>query len=275
MAIDDEQKASNKSQEFNETQNLKSARELSEATSNNHDIDNLQTMDHNFNTNHNFNETHRPQVIREFYIVKEEPTVYDFIPLFFTFIVYAIMIQTICLAVKKINKPLYDNVIRVLLIIFPPLLLMIAKSYLFTIIWFFYASFMIYKYFKIKKKPIGKEVPRETYDLFKKLFVLTNLGIGICQGMLFISFFIFPNNIVQFFLLFVFFLYFGLLSREIILFFSETMAINTGFYSKEGVPGRTNNNSLCMICTKVFDNTETIHTLVCSHSFHEVCIKGW
>ncbi|KAF9763926.1 RING finger protein [Nosema granulosis] len=221
------------------------------------------------------NDSEHPRIIREYYVIKESPSLISFIPIAFTFLIYGIIIQSVCVIVKKINKPIYESLIRLMLVIFPPLLLFIAHTFMFPVIWLVFATFMIYKYVKINRKPIGKDVPRETYDLFKKLFIATNIGIGTCQALLFLSFFFFVERVVIFFLLFVFFLYFGLLSREIILLFSETMAINTGFYSKEGVPGRSNNNSLCMICTKVFDNTETIHTLVCGHSFHECCIKGW
>lgn len=222
------------------------------------------------------NNQERPPIIREVYIIsREPPTIISFIPLAFTFLIYGIIIQSVCVIVKKINRRIYDNIVRFMLLIFPPLLFFIAKAYFFPFTWLIFSSFMIYKYIKINRKPMGKNVPRETFDLFKKLFILTNFGIGTCQSLLFFSFFLLVDRVVLFFLFFVFFLYFGLLSREIILFFSETMATNTGFYSKEGVPGRSNNNSLCMICTKVFDNSETIHTLVCGHSFHECCIKGW
>lgn len=218
----------------------------------------------------------RPPIIREYYIIhREPPTIISFIPIAFTFLIYGIIIQSVCVILKKFNRRIYDNIVRSMLLVFPPLLFFIAKAYLFPFTWLVFFSFMIYKYVKISRKPMGKEVPRQTYDLFKKLFIVTNLGVGTCQTLLFISFFFLVDRVVLFFLFFVFFLYFGLLSREIILFFSETMATNTGFYSKEGVPGRSNNNSLCMICTKVFDNSETIHTLVCGHSFHECCIKGW
>lgn len=131
----------------------------------------------------------------------------------------------------------------------------------------------IYK--TINNKPIKKETPRKIYKFFKLLFILTNLGIFMTQSLTIMSFFFFPSKIGKFFLSLLFNLYFGILSREMIFFFSETMAFNTGYYSKEGIPTKNNNNSICMICTKVFDNSEMIHTLICNHSFHEQCIKGW
>jgi RING finger protein 121 len=58
------------------------------------------------------------------------------------------------------------------------------------------------------------------------------------------------------------------------------MASSTGFYSKDGIPGRRETAEECMICTQPLNAPSTVAdgkavTLKCGHSFHEDCIKGW
>ena len=52
------------------------------------------------------------------------------------------------------------------------------------------------------------------------------------------------------------------------------MAKSTGFYSRDGIPGKKDSNDECMICTSNLNNECKI-TLKCGHSYHEDCIKGW
>ncbi|KAK6089306.1 hypothetical protein P3W45_001714 [Vairimorpha bombi] len=216
-----------------------------------------------------------PPVFSKVIIIEKDPTFFDLLPLLFTIIIYGLVIQSICMIIKKTCRKFYDRMVFVILFICPPSFFLFSGKILFPFIWLTYAIFMIFIYYKINKKPLQKDMPRKTFDIFKSLFIITNIGIFIFQTLTIISFMFFPQAAVDNFLYLMIFVYFGLLSREVIFFLSETMASNTGFYSKEGVPSRKNNNSLCMICTKIFDNTELVHTLICNHSFHETCIKGW
>ncbi|EEQ83061.1 hypothetical protein NCER_100150 [Vairimorpha ceranae BRL01] len=209
-------------------------------------------------------------------VVIEKPlTFMSFLPLVFYLIMYGLILQTICMILKKVSKKTYDLLIFSVLFFTPPLILLFFKTYTFLFIWIAFSSPMVLLYLKIKKKPVDKDLPRKVFNIFKILFMITNLGVFLFQFCTIMTFLFLPSVFLIFFLCFLVFLYFAVLSREIVYFFSEAMATNTGFYSKEGVPNRNNNDTLCMICTKAFDNTEPIHTLICSHSFHENCIKGW
>lgn len=212
---------------------------------------------------------------RQIIILERPVTLLDIIPILFTMVIYAIIILTICTILKKTSRSMYDKLIFALLLLSPLLYFLISHDIIFIIFWLCYILTMGRIYKTINNKPIKKETPRKIYKFFKLLFILTNLGIFMTQSLTIMSFFFFPSKIGKFFLSLLFNLYFGILSREMIFFFSETMAFNTGYYSKEGIPTKNNNNSICMICTKVFDNSEMIHTLICNHSFHEQCIKGW
>jgi len=214
-------------------------------------------------------------VMRQIIIIERQPTLIDIIPKLVVISIYALIIQTFFTAWKKINRRSYNICIFLILLLFPPFFLIYVRSYFLPICWLVFSGFMLLNTLKVLKGPVNKNVMRDTYATFKMLFIISNVGIFIGQSSTFIFFYLKVEYLKYSILFLLFFLYFGLLSREIIFFLSEIMATNTGFYSKEGVPGKGNNNSLCMICTKMFDGTEKIHTLVCSHSFHSDCIKGW
>ncbi|KAH9411850.1 hypothetical protein HK407_03g06020 [Ordospora pajunii] len=188
---------------------------------------------------------------------------------------YAFIIQTIFTVWKKVSSRTHDICVFLILMFFPPAFFVYARSYFLPGIWAGFMGFILISCFKMLKSQHDKEAMRRTYAIFKRLFIISNSGIFVGQALTFITFYVGTKYLMHSLSVLLFFVYFGLLSRETIFFLSEMMAVSTGFYSKEGVPGKGNNNSLCMICTKRFDGVEKIHTLGCGHSFHEDCIKGW
>ncbi|KAG5859417.1 RING finger-like domain-containing protein [Encephalitozoon hellem] len=215
------------------------------------------------------------RTVRQVIIIEKQPTLGDVLQRIAVISVYALIIQTFFTAWKKINKKTHDVCVFLILLLFPPGFFLFMQSYFLPFCWLLFSGFMLFNTLKVMKGPLGKNVMRDIYGVFRSLFIISNLGTLLGQSLTFVFFYLKPEYLGYTLSILLFFLYFGLLSREVIFFLSETMAVSTGFYSKEGVPGKGNNNSLCMICTKLFDGSEKIHTLVCAHSFHEDCIKGW
>lgn len=222
-----------------------------------------------------YRESKEYRPVRQVIIIEREPTLGDVLQRIAVISVYALVIQTFFAAWKKISKKTHDICVFLILLLFPPGFFLYIQSYFLPFCWLLFSSFMLFNTLKVVKGSFGKDVMRDIYGVFKTLFIISNLGTLLGQSLTFVFFYMKPEYLGYTLSILLFFLYFGLLSREVIFFLSETVAISTGFYSKEGVPGKGNNNSLCMICTKSFDGSEKIHTLVCTHSFHEDCIKGW
>lgn len=218
----------------------------------------------------------KPQLVySKIIFVERRPTLIDFVPMIGTLFIYAIILQTIVSLWNKLHKKSCQIVLFTGLFFCPLLFYFYVRHSFLLIVWIIFCVFVGRTFYKITKKPMGKNIARETYEIFRILFWITNCGIFMGQFLVFVSFCLFPSAIPISFFFLIFFLYFGLLSRDTIHLLSEIMANNTGFYSKEGVPGKGYNDKLCMICTTEFDNNELIHTLSCNHSFHAPCIKGW
>lgn len=216
---------------------------------------------------------HRP--VRQVIIIERQPTLGDVLQRMAVISVYALVIQTFFAAWKRVHRKSHDVCVFLILLLFPPGFFLYIRSYSLPFCWLLFSGFMALNALKVLRGPLGKNVMRDIYGVFRTLFIVSNLGIFVGQALTFVCFYVRVQYLGYTLSILLFFLYFGLLSREVIFFLSETVAVSTGFYSKEGVPGKGNNNSLCMICTKAFDSKERIHTLVCTHSFHEDCIKGW
>jgi RING finger protein 121/175 len=213
--------------------------------------------------------------VREVIIIQREPTLFDMIPHFMGLAVYGLVMQTIFMIWEKANKRSHDICIFLMLFLFPPLLFLYLESYLLPVCWLVFTLLVLSTAMKAIRRPSDSDSFRGTYKLFKNLFIISNAGIFLGQSMTFASFYLFSVYLKYPLMFFLFFLYFGLLSREAIFFLSELMALSTGFYSKEGIPGKGSSSTLCMLCTKDFDRVESVHTLVCGHSFHNDCIRGW
>ncbi|TBU19173.1 hypothetical protein CWI42_030470 [Ordospora colligata] len=217
-----------------------------------------------------------PRVYRQVIIIeRSQPVEEIMLRWLISVAVYAFIIQTIFAMWKRLNRKTHDICVFLILLLFPPGFLVYAGSYFLPGIWAGFVGFILISCFKMLKSQHDKDAMRRIYAIFKRLFIISNSGIFVGQALTFITFYVSIRYLMHSLSVLLFFVYFGLLSRETIFFLSETMAVSTGFYSKEGVPGKGNNNSLCMICTKRFDGVEKIHTLGCGHSFHEDCIKGW
>lgn len=214
-------------------------------------------------------------VVQRVIVLEREPTLLDMIPKMVLLGIYALVIQTFFSMWKRIHNRSYNICVFLILLLFPPLFFAHVHLYVLPVCWLAFCAFMLLNAVKVMGMRRNKDAMREVYAVFKVLFIVSNAGIFLGQAATVLLFYLAAGYLKYSIPFLLFFLYFGLLSREIIFFLSEMMAASTGFYSKEGVPGKGNNNTLCMICTKTFDGAEEIHTLQCNHSFHEECIKGW
>jgi RING finger protein 121/175 len=213
--------------------------------------------------------------VREVIVIQREPTLVDMIPPFLGLAVYGLIMQSIFMVWERLSKRSHDVCIFLMLFLFPPMLFLYLRSYILPVCWLAFTMLILSAILKVIRRPSKSDSFRSTYKLFKDLFIVSNTGIFLGQSAVFVFFYLFPEQMKYPLMFLLFFLYFGLLSREAIFFLSELMALSTGFYSKEGIPGKGSSNTLCMLCTREFDRVEPVHTLVCGHSFHNDCIKGW
>lgn len=213
-------------------------------------------------------------------IIKAPTTVKDVIPYILVFIVYMIMVQVILSFWKKFHEKSYNIFVLNSILVTLPALCILAGRYLSLFIFLIYISFISYLAFKALTFSSNKNAPRVIFKSFKIIFVITSHATVISQLFLIFCFFFLPEYILPSLLAACYFIYYAVLSREIVRNLCYLMASSTGFYSKDGIPGRQDPRSECMICTKSLSNTgnnseEKAITLKCGHSFHEDCLKGW
>jgi RING finger protein 121/175 len=149
----------------------------------------------------------------------------------------------------------------------------IIEDPIFLYSWIIFDVYLLY----LAKVAFGfhtdKNAPKAVYRSFKRIFTVTNHATVVSQLLTLLFFFIESNYMLISLRGMVYSIYFAVLSREVVRSLSLLMAQTTGYYSKEGVPGRTDTSSRCMVCTGDLDG-ETV-TLSCGHMYHRDCIMGY
>lgn len=188
--------------------------------------------------------------------------------------IYALIFQILFSLWERYHNKSCKIVTTVLLFAFPPLLAIFVGDFVFFITCFLFLSLLAKTFYNIVKKPMRSDVPKKTYKIFRALYRTTSLGSIVGQTVLIIGFF---SNVTFAIMAGLFMLltslYFGLLTREAIEISTEKMAINLGYYSKDGAPEKKIKNNVCAICDESV-NTKSI-VLNCKHAFHVECIQGW
>ncbi|XP_002741513.1 E3 ubiquitin ligase Rnf121-like [Saccoglossus kowalevskii] len=160
--------------------------------------------------------------------------------------------------------------------------------FLFT--WVIFSIITSYIVYRATRKPLPGTTPRLVYKYFLILYKLS-YGLGIF-GYLVIMFTLFGFNLVfairpdksmDFGVLVLFYgVYYGVLGRDFAEICSETMAAHIGYYTKNGLPGRSLEPNVCAVCGQSVytpseheEVIENAYKLNCHHVFHEFCIRGW
>ncbi|TBU03698.1 Ring finger domain-containing protein [Hamiltosporidium magnivora] len=215
-------------------------------------------------------------ILREIIIIETEASISSILRVLGVLFLYALLFQTVFSLWNKFHKKSCKFTIFGILWLFPPLFSIFVKDYIFFFLCASYSILILQSVYKILKKPMPKKVPRDTYKLFRSLFFTSYIGVILGHILVIGSLFKILDLLGLGIIILAISLYFGLLSREIIDVLSEIMAVNLGYYSKDGMPEKALKNDVCSICDTDFSSTsERTHTLVCGHSFHELCIKGW
>lgn len=220
-------------------------------------------------------QTDRILVIKQIIMVSRPPELGDILPIVLYVIVYAIIVQILFTIWKRISLRSFDIFIFALIFLTQFVVIYLINSFYFLIaISLVFNAYLIYLIKLAFSFNSNMNTPQIIYKSFKNVFSVTNMAIFISQGLLVYSFFRLPEFVINSLFFMIYSIYNALLSREVIRNLSIVMAENTGFYSKDGVPGRTDTDSKCMICTKEIDTGKTI-TLRCGHRYHEDCIMGY
>lgn len=176
----------------------------------------------------------------------------------------------------------------------PPFLALRAGNWRYLGIWTLFSianSWIVYK--ALFQKPLQSYVPKLVYKWYSVIHKVS-YGVGLVGYVLILLCFL---GVLRVFLglsdeqdaevfgvgLIILFygLYFGVLGRDFVVTISDKMAVSMGYYNPSGFPNKHLRQSVCAICgddtSDTFVKTEGIKitTLVCSHVFHENCIRGW
>lgn len=220
-------------------------------------------------------------------VIKTSPTLPDIVPYVIVFIVYLIMVQLVLSLWKKLHDKSYNIFVLTSILLTLPSICIVTGKHLAVVLFALYLSFIIHLVvksinFSLKRNQHNRNAPKIIFKFFKIIFLTTSHLTVLSQIFLILSFFIFPNYILDSLFMSCYFVYYAVLSREIVRNLCYIMASSTGFYSKDGIPGRGVSSEECMICTLPFREKDTpraieekIVTLKCGHSYHEDCIKGW
>jgi RING finger protein 121 len=221
----------------------------------------------------NMNEQN-PIIIRQYIFITKPVGFPDILPFILVLIVYCIIVQFVFTLWKKTHQKSFDIFLLILIFIFPAILIFILQDYYFLVMWLGHTAYLLY----LGKIAYGfnsnKNAPKYIYNTFKAIFTVTNHAIFFEQFLVVMSYFFLVKYLLLFFRMLIYSIYFAVLSREVIRNLSIVMAKATKFYSKEGIPGRAEDRTKCMICTDDLSSDKII-TLSCNHSYHEDCIMGY
>lgn len=213
-------------------------------------------------------------VIREIIIIQTEPSKVQLLSMIITFMIYGIIVHVFIALWERFHPKSCKKTLRFFLFGLPFLAMTYVRDYFFVVMYCFYAIIVGNVYVRIRQKPMRRMTPKLVYRSFK---ILTRICYASTVGTLIfmlIGFFGNMATILGISLSCLFYaLYFGLLTRELSEFLCNQVAINTGYYSNEGVPSKKAAASICTICDETMEDTTL--NLPCNHIFHEDCLKGW
>lgn len=215
------------------------------------------------------------RVITRVILLQKPTTLSDVLPFMAVFVVYGLIIQLIFSFWTKVHARSYKIFQLFLVILFPAVILYAIRDWIFVWIWLAFAALMAFCLQKAVARPMGNNVPRDIFRIFRHIFLYTNFFILLGQLGTTASFFVYLRALIPSLRVLFYSLYIAVLAREIIMNLSHIMVSRTGYFSKEGIPGVQENNNICMICTGVLRDAPGIVSLHCGHHYHCDCIRGW
>lgn len=215
------------------------------------------------------------RVVTRIIFLEKPTTIGDIIPFAVVFFVYGLIIQILLSTWKKFHKKSHDIFQLFMVLVFPPLIMLSMSDRLFIFIWLVFLCFIIFCLKKVVFRPMTNEVPKEIFNTFKFVILYTNIFIMVGQLATTLAFFLYMKRLLEALRLLLYSLYIAVLAREVVFNLSHVMASKAGYFSKEGIPGVKENNSVCMVCTGTLAGSAQIVSLNCGHSYHNECIRGW
>jgi len=214
-------------------------------------------------------------VIRQIIFVKAPTTIVDVIPYILLFLVYGLIVQAVFGLWRRFHSRSYDIFVLVAIIACHPAVSLFLGSYAPLPLYVLFLAFMAYLVYTALNFSQKRNSTKLIFRAFSLIFLLTNHSSILLQAVLVLFFIFRVDRMLPVLKLMFYSIYYAVLSREIVRNICLVMARATGYYSKEGVPGRQQSSTSCMICTLPFTPEEKVFSLRCGHSYHEDCIKGW
>ncbi|KAJ3262483.1 hypothetical protein HK103_000012 [Boothiomyces macroporosus] len=187
---------------------------------------------------------------------------------------------------KKYHVTSY-NISTLLGLWFVPIMSLKEGYWRFCFVWLIFSVCNGFIVARALEKTMKSSTPRLVYWWFQKIYDVSMAVGAVAYSIILFSFFHIPMifgasveseaNIFMGGLTLMFYaLYFGTLGRDFVDRLSDQMATKMGFYSRNGFPTRHIRDNMCAICGEVTrGSNEKLHQLNCSHTYHEICIRGW
>lgn len=213
-------------------------------------------------------------ILREVIVIETEASLSRIISILLTGFIYALVLQIFICVWQRYHKKSCEALITAVMFIFPPVLFLCIGDKISFFLCMSFDLLLLKAYYNTLQKPMRKDTPKNIYILLKYIYRTSYVGSVIGQIIVLIGFFGSNNLILALGLtILMFSIYFGLLLRESINLIFEKMAINMGYYSKDGAPSKQIRESVCAICDELCEQNSI--NLSCGHKFHRECLLGW
>ncbi|KAI8916011.1 hypothetical protein EDD86DRAFT_186297 [Gorgonomyces haynaldii] len=200
----------------------------------------------------------------------------------------ALIVSQVLISIWKKYHPGSYNIATLLgLWIVPMLLAMNAGNTRFEIVWIIFSLVNGYIVKRALESPMRSMTPRLVYSWYSRVYDVCYLLVIVGYGITLVAFFHLPvvfgtsnktegDVFVTGILMMFYGLYFGTLGRDFVDRLSDRMAQAMGYYAKQGFPKKHLRENTCAICGETTrDSSEELQKLVCGHTYHLGCIKGW
>ncbi|ELA45971.1 hypothetical protein VCUG_02545 [Vavraia culicis subsp. floridensis] len=214
-------------------------------------------------------------IIRDIIIIETEASLSRLLYVLGLLFVYCVILQGILLLWERYYPKSCKLTVGLVLWFFPFFYAIFKKKFVFVALWIVYNLCLFVLFRKVFFRPIDRNAPRRIYSFFNRFFQICHFTVIMCIVGMAASIIVRRSWLLNIFLLiFIYILYYAVLSQEIIMFNSELMALNVGYYSKDAVPAKIlTDHTCCALCDQKIDSQSV--TLNCTHKYHSTCIKGW
>lgn len=228
------------------------------------------TMDYNnVSTQPNNNVVYINRII----LLQRPTSLEDLLPFLIIFFVYSLVGYLLFYLWRTKHKKSHDIFILLLILFFPIIVMLGVRDIYFFILWI---GFVVYLSHFVRLAHLLhnlKDAPRYIYTSFKLIFTIQTGSIFTLMVCVISSFFFYKRLLILFLRLLLYMIYLAILAREVINNLGVVMAKKAGYYT-EGLPGRAESPSECMICTNSITDATNI-MISCGHKYHVDCVVGF